>query len=357
VPEIPLIDQMPFPERDPAPDNGPSVPVTRPTFFIHIGAAKSGSSAIQEALGQNAANLRRLGVIVPDSRLGVGGPITGNHVSFFQSVAPVTDEAVAAVSTLLIALRQEADRAHAGKIVVSAENLINPPSGFTRLFAHASESFDVRVVAYIRRQDDHMLACWRQWGFKDDPDQDAWLQRVKTRWGDWDRMLGVWEQGLPSARVTVRVFDRTRLVGGDVVTDFLDVLGVPTDGLTISNEPVNRGLNDVATRIAVRNPHLFVGRHDHRFIQFLQRFGGNLATVPINAGLAISADERRALVALHADGNESVRQRYFPELPEGGLFSSTFVEAEPALESNELLEREMDLLWTVLFRLVGQTID
>ena len=49
-------------------------------LILHIGANKTGSSAVQEFLRLNVAALRKLNYIVPDRELGTSDRVTGEHV-------------------------------------------------------------------------------------------------------------------------------------------------------------------------------------------------------------------------------------------------------------------------------------
>jgi hypothetical protein len=327
-----------------------------PRLSIHIGAAKCGSSAIQETLRRNAESLKRIGVLVPDTQLGTELPPSGTQVRFFEDLKPFDDARVQVITDKLEALRRASDSTSHATVIISAENLIN--SGvFAGLFRNAPRMFDVEVVAYIRRQDEFLLGAWNQWHFKVNNDLGTWLEGVTGQMADWDARLAAWEHELPDAKLSVRVFDRDRLVGGDVVTDFLYLLGVPAEALLLDPEPVNRGLNELAMTIAMRNRHLFLGRHDHRFTQFLARYGADLVTEPISAGLGLAPEQRRALVAAYAEGNERIRKRWFPQLPEGGLFSTDFEQTGEPLGPEGLRERELDLLWTILFRLDSEIVE
>ena len=52
---------------------------------IHIGAGKTGSSAIQLFLKENASTLAEDGILVPAENLERGGRNVGSHVWFFHS--------------------------------------------------------------------------------------------------------------------------------------------------------------------------------------------------------------------------------------------------------------------------------
>jgi len=321
----------------------------KPRLYLHVGAGKTGSSAIQQTLGDNSARLARLGFLVPDNQLGTGLLIDGAQALFFDGLLPIDDRKIDDVSRRLEHLRRHVVRRGGGAVVVSAENLLNSGQ-FARLFVAARDWFDIEVIAYIRRQDDFLIAMWNQWHFKSSPDFRAWSESVKGRIGNWDQAIGAWERELEGVTYTVRVHDRQRLLTGDVVADFLSVIGLASDDLVGGHETaINRSLNEVAMRVAVRNRGHFTDVHDRRFTDFLRQLGGPGLYEPVNTGLYWDAGARRAIVDLYAESNERLRQRHFPELAAGGLFSTEFGDAGLVLSETERIERELDLAWTVMF--------
>jgi hypothetical protein len=143
-------------------------------------------------------------------------------------------------------------------------------------------------------------------------------------------------------------------VGTDVLSDFQDAAGLPdVEFERPPAGPVNASLNEIATRVAMRNRHLIGGVHDNELTDLLRRLGGPAAVSAINTGLYPDAAARRELLGHYAASNERVRERYLPALPAGGLFPDHF-DASPAVGAEELVERELDLLWSVLFGLARE---
>jgi hypothetical protein len=319
-----------------------------PRLVLHIGAGKTGSSAIQAMLAKNRDRLRARNIIIPDDKLALDGRVTATQVTFFRSLEPIGEEAVQRVERRLSRLAAHAARMPAASVVVSAENLFSRPE-FASLFARAHESFDVVVLLYIRRQDDWLMSRWAQWGLKTNPDFRGWAQNQLGTAGDWEYVIETWRAALPNARFVPRIFARDVLVKGDVAADFLAATEIDSAGLDgVGNTTANERMNEVALRIVARNPGLFRHEHDNRFTDFLRTFGGALVAEPTPTGLMWTRDERQRVVALYADSNERVRARYFPDRPEGGLFGTYVPEDEQPLSEDEQLRRELALLRTVV---------
>ncbi len=321
---------------------------SRPTLYLHIGAAKSGSSAIQLMLRRNSAALRQRGVLVPAWDLRPSGRVDGAQVDFFERLLPIDARAISLVGQRLFELADYLRSQDLRAAVVSAENLFNTDE-FARLFVAAQDEFQVHVILYIRRQDDYIIGAWNQWYFKTNADFSTWVADVLGGIANWDVIVQRLEQRLPQAILDVRIFDRHRFPDGDIAADFLAAIGVDRQSMTLDTEPINRSLNEVAMRVAMRNRHLFAGAQDHDFLEFLASVGGRAAYEAFDTGLYFSAQERRDLLETYAASNERLRARYFPELPEGALFPEPADDKATPADRFEVLERELDLLWSTVY--------
>ena len=187
--------------------------------ILHIGAAKTGSSAIQSFLKKNHLAFSKLGYVVPDSVLGLTQAVTGEHVWAFQERIAANDQ-----DGLCARLAAAAKLAGDGKtLLISAENLSN--MGNHRFLKKFAEAYDIKVVLYIRRQDDLLTSAWQQWHCKVEQDFQAWLLKGIRLYGHWDRLANDWETVAGPGKVSVRLFDRATMVGGDLLYDFAGCIG------------------------------------------------------------------------------------------------------------------------------------
>src|ERR1051326_4059217 len=136
-------------------------------LILHIGANKTGSSAIQEFLRVNVEALASSSVVVAPSDLMKTGPVTGQHVPFLEHLRETRTDGRKIVSERISLLMGEIP--NNATLVISAENLSNL-NGTNELFADVAAEHDVRVVCYVRRQDELLLSSWQQWGSKTTPD-------------------------------------------------------------------------------------------------------------------------------------------------------------------------------------------
>jgi hypothetical protein len=327
---------------------------SKPVLYLHVGAAKSGSSAIQALLRDNSSLLRERGYLVPAPDLNPNGRISGGHVEFFEQLMPVTATSIATATDRLAALARYARGQGFAAAVLSAENLVNN-SELPRMFQPVRDDFELHVVVYIRRQDEYLVGAWSQWHFKESESFQSWVASVvRLGLANWDNVVTWWEQALPGALIDVRLFDRKRFPGGDVALDFLQAIGADSTGMVITGETVNRTLNEVAMRVASRNRDLFADAQDHGFLEFLATNGGEAAVARVNTGLFFDDAHRRSVLEAYSASNERLRARYFPGLPPGGLFAVDGPEMEPISHERQI-ELELDLLWNVIYRLSERT--
>ena len=312
-------------------------------FIFHIGAAKTGSSAVQAFLRRNSPALAELGYIVPNRRLGLTSDITGEHVWAFQELINADDGA-----GLTARLEQAAELAGAGKtIVTSAENLSN--LGNHKYFKDICKSHDVRIVLYIRRQDELLTSAWQQWHCKAEADFGAWLVRGLKRYGRWDQVTQDWESVAGAGRLSVRLFERDAMVGKDLLRDFVSAIGLSEHAERFDYDIglVNPSFTDVVTPLVAGNTRLFEDVNDNKFFNFVLKisptaFGGGKKIS------LISKDMRNSIISYYQDYNLMIKNKFFPERQT--LFSPVDHSKYIYLEGEPLLNAQMQLLMEMLFR-------
>ena len=328
------------------PAHPPTGPIHAPTprLVLHIGAGKSGSSAIQAALKLNASALRGRGFLVPDISLGVSGLVEGRQVRFFEATRAMGTSGSGVLAARLDGLRQAMARDGLHTVLVSAENLVNA-SSMAAMLNEASTGFQASAIAYVRRQDEYLAAAWAQWACKvNRAPFDAWVAAQAGRAANWETTVSRWEREAPNIPLTVRVFERDRLVGRDVVRDYLSLLGNDLRDLPPPADPMNVSLNELGACICWKNQRMFKGAHDSRFSDFVRALGKDLVLRPVSALPRWSAPDRRALMRRYEASNERLRMRRFPALPPGSLFLPVADDVRPRLEPDDMVRCEAQLL-------------
>jgi hypothetical protein len=275
--------------------------------ILHIGAGKTGSSAIQTFLRENAPVLHRYGFAVPSSDLRFVPQISGHQVFGLQKFFDA--EGVGLFHRLNFMMQAREGRT----VILSAENISDGQN--YRYFTKFCQEFRTKVILYIRRQDDYFASAWQQWYGKVHADVDAWLTGAMQRTAHWGDILDHWLGIIGAGELVPRVFERQYFEAGDVVRDFAAALGLGAaelPNLKFGARDINSSFSHVITSLVAGRRDLFENAHDDRFYKFVigltaDRYigGGDLSL--------ISRAGRERIVAYYGGENERVRAKYFPD--------------------------------------------
>lgn len=322
------------------------------TLILHIGANKTGSSAVQAFLRLNATELARSGLFVAPSDLSLDGEITGQHVWFVE-------ELLGDITAGRRRVARRVDKLMTGvgdgeRLLISAENLSNGV-GAERLFSGFAKNYDVRVVFYVRRQDELLLSSWQQWESKISGDFWAWLTDCVGIRGDWRSVLQAWENVVPRNNITVRIYERSRMPNGDVIADFAQALGL-SERLSELKRPegvINASYADAVVELAKGNRALFHDKHDNDFYNAVEQLTeGRYHRNPRES--LITHEQRCAILGRYAEGNEWVRARYFPDLAE--LFASPKPTDYIVLDEDGIEARKWELAASLIFGIAKRVL-
>jgi hypothetical protein len=220
--------------------------IPRPTqveLTLHIGMSKTGTTSIQRFLATNRARLVEGGVLYPKS------PGTPRHLRL--GMAMKTDEQLARTPAwygLKVAdpdvmrrrfgrrLRREIAESGVDRVLMSDEILYATyDDAIARLRRFTDDvSRRLRVVVYLRRQDDHLLSNYQQLVKAGSTMKLAdYAAGDRSRSYDYSRRLAFWEQVVAPDELVVRAFDRSFFRGGSLLEDFLDAcdVDIPLDEL------------------------------------------------------------------------------------------------------------------------------
>lgn len=295
-------------------------------FVLHIGSDKTGTTSIQGFLRHNRAALAEAGWLFPRT---LGQP---RHLRFGMFTAP--DEALVRSQDWFRGgygdlppaefrqrvrrrLFREIREAAAEGVLISDEALFSASWErvdrlrlFTDRFARS-----VRVVVYLRRQDDHLVSSYQQVIKRGEVDRlSAWVQRDRRRFYDYHRRLCVWRDHLEPDAMVVRRFERPRFVGGDLVADFLTAADLGVDRTSL--EPTgtrNESLSAEAVEmLRLLNLHQVedLGKHpwqisNARHVARLKELPGPTLTLPDH--------ERDRIMSACAESNRAVARDFLGE--------------------------------------------
>ena len=213
-------------------------------------------------------------------------------------------------------------------MLISAEGLTNgfQAEDVTRLLADLRPHFDrIEAVGYLRAPEEFM--------------RSGWQQRLRDRFTPLDpallypayrTRLGAWVDALGDA-VDLRLFDRAALVGGDVVTDLADQLGVA---------PPDRGKRSANSTL---NAHAFALLYAFRRAQSEAELRPDLVRERPLIGLLKTLPGPRFAIAAEAVRPELDQQAEDIAWAEARM-GQTFPTARPAGVEDVVFAREADIL-------------
>ena len=199
--------------------------------IIHVGQYKTGSTSIQKLLWGARSELLAQGILYPQAfvRDGAHFMITDLLRREFREQSRCVD---------LEPLREEVLGSPAQTAVISCEPLSGAtvrrfaPEMMQYIWKRIAELFhdcDIRVVAYIRRQDDsidsRIIQEIKGLSRKSNIEYSPFLYTKSSL--NYHYFTHLLEGGFGSGKVDCRLYDRRFLHNGDVRYDFLEYLGVP----------------------------------------------------------------------------------------------------------------------------------
>lgn len=211
---------------------------------LHIGTPKTASTYLQNICAANPEWLAGHGILYPDLK----SP-TPNHITLYYASAKnihdfardfglqSQEDVLAFRDELSEHIRRQIETAPRGidTMLMSSENLtgnlIGAP-GVQSLHEMLAPLFDeIRVIVYLRRQDDAILSMYGEFmrrGFSDDT-FDAFMTRAlgkatPTPYLYYKRVLDMWIDAFGREAISVRLFGSDWLRDGDILTDFMTEL-------------------------------------------------------------------------------------------------------------------------------------
>lgn len=206
-----------------------------PVLYCHLGDFRTGSTAIQSVLSQQAG------------RFGLYWPKGPNHVGLAQSLADPGQRADA-----WSALAREV--AGQDRVLISAEHFeFADPAHLAEALAQHLPGHEVRLIAYVRPHGPALLARFAEsvkiGNFDGTP--QSYLDWPQTRWRlSYAPRFGRWRAAFGAA-FTLRLYDRAGFPGGSVLRDLLLwTNGADPGALTVPDGNPTPGVGDLALALA-----------------------------------------------------------------------------------------------------------
>jgi hypothetical protein len=251
------------PTRAPGGDAGSARGESAIRTTLHIGGEKTGTTSLQYFLSWNRDPLLKQGILysaapgrVNHVLLAIYGSPEVNTEDLKTQVGIGTQSALnAMLSTLPDALEAEVAESGCREILLSNEHcssrLLSETSVKRIRELIARFSSEVRVVMYLRRQDELLLSAYST---AVSSGRTVPLQIPSGRdlqYYDFAEILDRWAKIFGEENITARVYDRETLVGGDVIDDFADLIGAksPPGGFVRPAARLNSSLDSRVTEL------------------------------------------------------------------------------------------------------------
>ncbi len=312
--------------------SGTSPTSRRRAVVLHIGTGKTGTSSVQARLAHNRPRLEELGVLFPAS------PGRRRHIRLGLAMRPDDrpdqdapawrwqDESSPAALREVVAreLLHELAGSRAQTLLLSDESLYGAGADTILTLRRFLEDIasSVRVVVYLRRQDDHMCSRYQQL-VKRVGETRRLAERVEqvdfAELYDYRARLELWRRTLAPDELVVRLFEPARLAGGSLVQDFLDAAGLDVRAEQLDEVPAQNESLDVESVEVLRLLNLLTEGRPGATAELVGRARGFRALHRASDGptLTLPAERLDAFMARWEESDRAVAAEWFPDRTEG----------------------------------------
>ena len=205
------------------------------TVYLCIGTMKTGTSAIQKFMRKNKTELDKQGYCYPRCNVSKRNIMYRN--ANFLIHKPYAGEELTAEEAFEKGMLKMQQLAQKYENIVLSDELIWHYSGKIKYFWHKTrERFEnigckVKVVVYLRRQDELVQSLWNQNVKSNERWQtsfEQFIEEKKFRYFplDYYKKLTQIANIMGKENVIVRVYERGQFEDGDLIADFTKTLGI-----------------------------------------------------------------------------------------------------------------------------------
>jgi hypothetical protein len=210
----------------------------KPKLYLHIGLHKTGSTFIQNFCAQNREQLAKKGVLYHQAAIKWNG-----HHPLVWSLGirhPHHDPAEGDTESLAGKIINES-KGYTSIVLSSEDFEFLAPVHMKRLL-ELFEDFDIRIIAYLRRQDSYLESEYAQHVRMDETRsageiRDFYMSFDFMQRYNYMQLLRPWDNHFGKDALLIRPFQRAQMVSGSLADDFCATLGL-TDaaGMVIPEE-------------------------------------------------------------------------------------------------------------------------
>ncbi len=333
------------------------------TLYLHIGATKTGTTALQRFFEQNFSRLlNEFGVLYPNfhdkdivSPMRSGYNYWQGH--YFENSDGSTD--VDVFNRCIGYCRKNS----LNSIVIIHEALLVNWHDRMKLLAGKLDA-DIKIICYVRRQDHHLESAWKQWGHKFVPSNQLLisLDKQEKKWGgwrqtNWYKLLDPWAQAFGVENVIVRPYEKEQMPDG-IFPDFLKTIDVvwPEKPVLRDDVNVNSGMSRDALEFLSLNRDFYTDHSDQRLYNMLNKLlDDSDKKKPFESYGILSPLERLEVLNKYEPSNQMVAKVYLKR-EDGRLFYERWPNPDDDWEPYEGLtvERLVPIITKMIYKLYVQ---
>lgn len=222
-------------------------------FILHIGQSKTGTTTLQRFLAENRPHLQAQGVCYPDFTKGDKALSLDNHNVYAEALAGLSRYPWMTAAQYTAQLAAIRDSGQYDAILLSGESFWGAPQiwrlqegqDLKAVYRQKLEGLrdlvvghEVQVVLYLRPQDTwfdsalgQIIRYERILGPKDIYQSDEQVFDLLQPYLDYAQWVDLWREIIQPDQFDIIPFTPDELAGGDIVTDFLQRLGIADNRL------------------------------------------------------------------------------------------------------------------------------
>jgi hypothetical protein len=301
------------------------------TLYLHIGATKTGSTALQRFLEQSFSRLlHEFRVLYPNFHdKDVYTPMRPGY-NYWQGQHFENSDGSRDLD-LFNHCVQYCKANSLRSIVISHEALLMNWLDRVGLLSNKIDA-NIKIICYVRRQDYHLESAWNQIGHKLCSSSEI-MTSLKTndKWGGWRPVswyekIEPWANYFGEENIIVRPYEKEQMPNG-IVPDFLNIINVAwSEELKLNNrdDHYNRGFSRDVLELLYLNRDSYPDLGDQRLSNMLNSLlSDEYKKKPFDSYQFLSPQERIELLNEYEASNQMVAKKYLHR-EDGRLFYEPF---------------------------------
>ncbi|ACB50685.1 hypothetical protein cce_1335 [Crocosphaera subtropica ATCC 51142] len=308
--------------------------------FLHIGTEKTGTTTIQSFLAKNRQSLLDKDYLYPESPgktnhfgLAIFSSNSNRCASIYQFLQLDTLEKVIQFKTKFPhILAQELTLSNCNKVIFSSEHCSSrliDEQDIERLKNVLDTFFDdIEVIIYLRRQDKFLASSYstavrsgRTEKFKI-PSKTT----IEIRYNYYN-ILNKFANVFGKNKITVRIFESSQMIEGDLIQDFMNIIGLKMDNSYLSVSNLNTSLDVYSLeyiRLLNKNLKKIIKDNPDKYIKkIIKRLETYSYQYQNKQSLLLSEKMAREFMSLFEESNQKVANLYLNRA-DGKLFNNDF---------------------------------